>query len=284
VLHAGGIRSFSIALADRVGDALDAGRFPLVLGGDCSILLGAALALRRRGRYGLLFMDGHADFYSPASEPNGEVASMELAVATGREPAVLADLEGHRPLVREEDIVVFGSRDAVTAAQHGSPDVRETAMHVLDLADVRRSGVGAAAREAVATLEASGVAGFWIHLDADVLSDDVMPAVDYRMPGGLQPDELTDALAVALASPLAAGIDVTIYNPTLDDADRSAARALVASMNAAVEKAEGDTCTLCYCLTVDWRPARSSSRAGIDHPFGKGQRRCVTHCCCTTRR
>ena len=79
---------------------LAAGEFPLVLGGDCSILLGAMLALKRRGRFGLLFIDGHADFYQPAANPNGEAASMDFAFATGYGPALLTDLEHRGPLVR----------------------------------------------------------------------------------------------------------------------------------------------------------------------------------------
>ena len=43
------------------GEVLDGGEIPIVLGGDCSILLGNLLALRRRGSHGLLFIDGHAD-------------------------------------------------------------------------------------------------------------------------------------------------------------------------------------------------------------------------------
>ncbi|MDQ3697667.1 MAG: arginase family protein [Gemmatimonadota bacterium] len=237
VLNPDGIRTFSLSLAERVAFTLDLGRFPLVLGGDCSILLGAALALRRRGRFGLFFLDGHADFYSPESEPNGEVASMELAVVTGREPAVLADLDGLRPLVREEDVVVFGFRDAESAAEYGSPDVRQTAMHVFDLTEVRRLGAAAAAREGLAALQANGVDGFWVHLDADVLNDEVMPAVDYRMPDGLWPEELTEALSVVLASPVAVGIDVTIYNPMFDNAERSAGRALARAVTAAFASA-----------------------------------------------
>ena len=158
---------------------------------------------------------------------------MELALVTGRGPAALADLEGRNPLVRQEDVVVFGFRDAESAAQYGCPNVRETPMHVLELADVRRLGAATAAREGVVRLEASGAEGFWIHLDADVLSDDVMPSVDYRMPDGLWPEELTDALAVMLASPLAIGMDVTIYNPSLDTADRTAARTLARVVTAA---------------------------------------------------
>jgi arginase len=66
-----------------------------------------------------------------------------------------------------------------------------------------------------------------------VLNDEVMPAVDYRMPDGLWPEELTEALAVVLASPLAVGMEVTIYNPTFDDEDRSAARTLAGAVTRA---------------------------------------------------
>lgn len=232
-LNPDGIRAFSQRLAERVAFTLDHGRFPLVLGGDCSILLGSALALRRRGRFGLFFIDGHADFYSPEAEPSGEVASMDLAVVTGREPAVLANMEGLSPLVREEDVVVFGVRDAESALGYGSPDVRQTSMHVFELDEARRLGMATAARMGLAALEHTGVEGFWVHLDADVLHDQVMPAVDYRMPGGLWPEELTEALTVVLASPLALGMEVTIYNPALDDAARSAGRVLARAVTAA---------------------------------------------------
>jgi arginase len=233
VLNTESIARFSLRLAERLAFTLDLGRFPLVLGGDCSIVIGAALALRRRGRFGLAFIDGHADFYSPEAEANGEVASMDLAVVTGHGPAALADLEGRRPLVREEDVVVFGIRDAHAEVADGAPDVRGTAMHVVELADLRRLGATDAARSGLATLEAGGAQGFWIHLDADVLHDDVMPAVDYRMPDGLWPAELTDALATFLASPLATGMDVTIYNPAFDDPARTAARTLAQAAAAA---------------------------------------------------
>jgi len=128
---------------------------------------------------------------------------------------------------------VFGIRDADAEVADGAPNVHDTAMHVLDLADVRRLGSAEAAREGLAALQGGRVEGFWIHLDADVLHDTVMPAVDYRMPDGLWPGELTDALSVVLASPLAVGMDVAIYNPAFDDAERSAARTLAQALTAA---------------------------------------------------
>ena len=111
-LNARGIAEYSVRLADAVADIIGRGEFPVLLGGDCSILLGSTLALRRRGRYGLLFIDGHADFYQPEANPNGEAASMDLAFATGHGPELLTNLEGLRPLVRDEDAVAFGFRDA----------------------------------------------------------------------------------------------------------------------------------------------------------------------------
>src|SRR5215212_10255621 len=107
-LNADGIARFSIALADSVEAVVAGGEVPIVLGGDCSIVLGSLLALRRRGRHGLLFIDGHADFYQPEAEPNGEAASMDLALATGRGPSVVTDLDGGGPLVRDEDVVHLG--------------------------------------------------------------------------------------------------------------------------------------------------------------------------------
>jgi arginase len=226
MLNPGGLHDYAPRLADAVGAVLDDGAFPIVLGGDCSILLGTTLALRRRGRYGLLFLDGHADFYQPEAEPTGEAASMELALVTGRGPEIVTNLEGRRPLVRDEDTVVFGFRDAEHAAAEGSQPLAPT-LRAMDLQAVRERGVARAMRDALAHLERKdGLAGFWIHLDVDVLEDAIMPAVDYRLPDGLSWDELTAVLRVAVASDRAVGLEITIFNPTLD-ADGRIAVALV---------------------------------------------------------
>lgn len=70
---------------------------------------------------------------------------------------------------------------------------------------------------AIAHLDYAGIDGFWMHLDADSLDDAIMPAVDYRMPGGLSWDELATTLRAAVASGRAVWINVTIFNPKLDE-------------------------------------------------------------------
>lgn len=223
ILNPAGIARYSGRLADAVEDVLDAGRFPVVLGGDCSILLGNLLALRRRGRYGLLFLDGHTDFYQPSADPAGEAASMELALATGRGPQLLTDLEGRGPLVRDEDVVAFGFRDSAESAKDGMQPLPPQ-LHAMSLDDVRAAGAPAAARYAVDRLTGDASAGYWVHLDVDVLDDAIMPAVDYRLPGGLTWSELEGVLRTALAGKRAVGLDVTIFNPRRDPDGRIAAR------------------------------------------------------------
>jgi arginase len=233
-LNARGIAEYSVQLADAVTAVVERDEFPVLLGGDCSILLGSTLALRRRGRYGLLFIDGHADFYQPQANPNGEAASMDLAFATGRGPELLTNLEGLRPLVRDEDVVAFGFRDAQEQREYGSQPLPPTVL-ALDLQEVRRLGVKQAAQRAVEHLTAPDrpTLGFFIHLDADVVSDAGMPAVDYRTPDGLSWDELCTVLETALASGRAVGIEITIYNPSLD-ADGSSGRELARTLIAAL--------------------------------------------------
>lgn len=220
VLNASEITDYTCKLAEALKPLLDAGGFPIVLGGDCSIVLGSALALRRRGRYGLLFIDGQADFFQPEAEPNGEAASMDLALVTGFGPESLTHFDGRAPLIQPADAVAFGFRDAKDQAEYGSQPLPAD-LRAFDLPTIQRIGIERAAHEAVLHLSRPELDGFWIHVDADCLDDAVMPAVDFRLPGGLSADELRTTLTTALASGRAVGIEVTIYNPTLDQDQRA---------------------------------------------------------------
>jgi arginase len=220
VLNGERIAAYSVALADVVADVQGRDRFPVVLGGDCSILLGCLAGARRRGRVGLLFLDGHADFYQPEAEPTGEAASMELGFATGRGPRLLTDIDGPGPLVHDSDVVVVGHRDHAVAAGDGSRPL-PSSITAFDLDAVRSLGAAGTVRRAVG----EPTRPFWIHLDVDVLDDRLMPAVDYRVPDGLSWEELEIILGSALKSGQAVGLDVTIMNPRLDP-DRSLTREL----------------------------------------------------------
>jgi arginase len=229
LLNPNSIKTFSLQLADQVSSVIRSKKYPIVLGGDCSILIGNLLALRRLGRYGLFFIDGHADFYQPEASLTGEVADMDLAIVSGRGPDVLTNIDGLKPLVRDQDIILFGYRDREQAASFGSQDVRNTDIYSFDLTYVKELGITTAASDALKKLLHDELCGFWIHIDTDVLDDSIMPAVDYRLNGGLSFYELSELLKIVVASGRSVGMDITIFNPNLDP-DGSIARRFVSSV------------------------------------------------------
>jgi arginase len=89
------LRASSQALRQAVAATLVRGERPLVVGGDCSLLLGTLAGVRDAvGRLGMWFVDGHADYLDGNSSPTGEAADMELAILTGDGPPGLVDLGG----------------------------------------------------------------------------------------------------------------------------------------------------------------------------------------------
>jgi hypothetical protein len=111
--------------------------------------------------------------------------------------------------------------------------IQDTTIAVLDLATVRQDGVESVAHRAVGHLDRPELDGFWVHLDCDVLDDAVMPAVGYRLAGGLSWTELETVLRVAVASGRVRGIDITVFDPSLDP-DGAIARQLVTTLVASL--------------------------------------------------
>lgn len=225
------VGAYSRTLGERVQAATSDGRFAVVLGGDCSIVLGSLLGARKsaQGPVGLVYIDAHADFGTPEESHTGSVASMCLALAVGRGETPLARLAGDEPLVHGKDVVLIGRRDS---AEPWYGHAALAASVILDIPGTELSDRGATdvAAAALERLTLSGSSeeqlGFWIHLDADVINPTVMPAVDSPTPGGPTINEVVELLTPLVRHPRALGLELTIYDPGLDP-DRSCATRLV---------------------------------------------------------
>lgn len=208
IRNAEAIAAYAHTLADAVESVVARDELAVVLGGDCSILLGNLLGARRTvDRLGLVFLDGHSDFATPERSGTHGAAGMDLALAVGRGPALLSALASDGPLVDPGSVVHLGMREE-------DPELRASGIPVLDLADIERRGPRATAGEVLDRLGSHP--GFWVHVDADVLDDTVMPAVDSRVPGGLSYEALVEMLRSLLGSPRALGVEFTIYDPDRD--------------------------------------------------------------------
>ncbi len=233
--NAEAIAAYSRLLARRVGGIVDGDTFPLVVGGDCSILLGDMLALKQRGRYGLVFIDGHSDFRHPGNtNAIGAAAGEDLAIVTGRGDERLVGLSSAGPTVAEEDVVVIGIRPDDVYLEE--VEMLGIAVHTSE--DIARKGPEAVAGQ-VLDVVAAGTSGFWVHLDFDVVDADEMLAVDSPAPNGLSFAQLGEVVSPILLSPVCVGMELTIYDPDLD-ADGRYGDAIVRFLEAVFERASAE--------------------------------------------
>jgi arginase len=205
------------AVRVEVGRAYEKDRVPVLVGGDCPILLGGLLGARDRLGYSpaLLFVDGHEDAYEPQKSLTGEAADVELGLAVG-----FTRLQGADPLARElpvvdpHEVVLLGPRDRAQVESEGHKSVGSRVI-VLDDTELRAAGIEMTVKRWLDQFQHKP-GRFWFHLDWDVLSSEDMPAVSYPQPGGLAWDELAEIARAALHADHLIGIDLTVYNPDLD--------------------------------------------------------------------
>ncbi|HZC26891.1 MAG TPA: arginase family protein, partial [Actinopolymorphaceae bacterium] len=172
----------------RVRAALQAGRFPLLYGGDCSVLLGAVPAVRDvDGVAGLLFVDGHEDATTMEQSTSGEVANMEIALLLGFTGQLAPESIRRRlPALRADSVALLGQRDAAYRREIGVSSIADR-VRVHGAEELRRDPVGVAMRAAGQVAARSS--GWWLHVDLDVLDGKEFRACgaasDPSMPQGL---------------------------------------------------------------------------------------------------
>jgi arginase len=215
------------ALYGRVRDSLAAGRFPVVYGADCSVLLAAVPALADvAGDAGLLFIDGHEDATPMELSASGEAANMEVALLLGltgqQAPEPLLSRVG---LLRPDALVMLGMRDDSYRRQIGVATIAGR-VRLVPATDLHADPAGAG-RQAARQV-ASQAPGWWLHIDFDVLDREEFGACgaagEVMLPGGLSWAELGALASSALGAGGVRGWSLGVYNPDLDPQGRSARR------------------------------------------------------------
>jgi arginase len=228
--------SMVYSVRNSVKDALEKNRFPLVIGGDCPILLGCLAATRDAYQNcGLFFVDGHEDAYPPDVSPTGEAADMELGLALGMNIGGLSsELSSLLPLVEKKNVCLLGPRDKKTIQDYKIELlIKQTAFY--DDVSIQNQNVDVLMKNQIAKMHTL-VNRWWLHVDFDVLNSDSMPAVDYPQPGGLSWNTL-EKITIPLLSGACAGLNVTIYNPDLDPTAKHA-RKIIRYLENVVSSAE----------------------------------------------
>ncbi|WP_228435699.1 arginase family protein [Chryseobacterium pennipullorum] len=183
VRNADGIIDYARQQAELIVGNYKKDTFNIILGGDCSILIGNAIALKKLGNFGLFYLDGHTDFIPPELSETGGAAGMDLAIITGTGHQKLTDIDGLKPYLSEDNIFCCGN--AETDDDEYVRAIVNSDIHYFDLGHLRRNGFRKTAEDFLKMTQEKGLDGFFIHLDVDVLKDELMPAVDSRMDDGI---------------------------------------------------------------------------------------------------
>jgi arginase len=221
--YAENIRDVCEELCDRVKRAMEAGRLPLILGGDHSIGMGStagsASHFRAQERkLGLIWVDAHGDMNTPETSPSGNVHGMPLAHALGLGDPSLAGIGGFAPKVDPKNTVIFGARDL---------DERErrvmmgAGVRVITMKQIDQFGVGRATEEAIQAAR-DGTAGIHVSFDVDSLDPTVAPGVGTPKKGGLSYREAHLFMELVADSRALAALDMVEINPILDNRNQTA--------------------------------------------------------------
>ncbi len=213
IRNARSIINYSLLQADVIGKQISEDTFLLILGGDCSILIGSAIAFKKKGRFGLFFLDGHTDYMIPECSHTHGAAGMDLAIVCGYGHDNLTNIDNLCPYFEAQNVFCVGNREY--DEEYEKP-IRGSGIHYFPLNVLRKIGIQNVINQFFAILSENQLDGFFIHFDVDVLDDTLMPAVDSRQCGGLSYAELKEILTLLFNHDKISGMEITIFDPDLD--------------------------------------------------------------------
>lgn len=213
ILNANALVDYAREQAYLINNLLSQNKFPFILGGDCSILLGSAIALKQKGNYGLFYLDGHTDFMDVSLSETGGVGGMAASIVTGNGHKKLTDILNLSPYIQEQNLWCVGNREYDDEYEN---EIRNSAATYLSLQELRKQGISKSIQSFLSEVKNKNLDGFWLHIDVDVLNDSVMPCVDSRTPDGLTYDEFNELTSYLFQSEKLSGLEITILDPDLD--------------------------------------------------------------------
>jgi arginase len=202
------------ALADAVSGALADGYFPLIVGGEDGVIMGILEGFNRKlaETFSLVYLDAHGDFNTPATSPSGLIGGMNIAISAGIGVPELVNMFGHAPLVKPENIVLYGTRDL----DPGERKLVERSRVALYDADSVREVTPTGAVNDIVTDLTGRTGKIYVHIDLDVMDESVIAAHCLPVPNGLSREEFVTTIRGFVASGVLCGLGVMVFNAEKD--------------------------------------------------------------------
>jgi arginase len=219
--------------AELVLKTLEAGKVPLVLGGDHSVAAGTVAGVaefyrKQNQRIGLIWIDAHSDINTPDTSPSGNVHGMPLGAIMGLGPAELANIYDFSPKVRPENCVLVGIRDVDA---HEKENIRRSGIEVFTMRDIDERGMRAVMEEAL-RMAGRGTAGYHVSLDMDWIDPEDAPGVGTPVWGGATYREAHLAMEIIADHGRMLSMEIVEVNPVIDEHNQTADLAVELALSA----------------------------------------------------
>jgi arginase len=223
--------------AEMVVKTLEAGKFPLTLGGDHSVAAGTVAGVaeffrqQRRvqeNKVGLIWIDAHADINTPETSPSGNVHGMPLAAIMGLGPAELSNIYDFSPKVHPENCVLVGVRDIDAREKE---NIKRTGIEVYTMRDIDERGMRTIIEEAL-RIAGRGTAGYHVSLDMDWIDPEDAPGVGTPVRGGASYREAHLAMEIISDHGRMVSFEIVEVNPVIDEHNRTADLAVELTLSA----------------------------------------------------
>lgn len=220
--HLQEVATWNRLVHDAVHAELQAGRMPILLGGDHCLGLGSISAVARHCREAgkklrILWLDAHADFNTSELTPSGNIHGMPVACLCGHGPKELIEIGGQVPAINPKWIRQIGIRSVDPGEKRF---VHEVGLEVYDMRYIDEMGMRHTMELALATMDAN--THLHVSFDVDFLDPDIAPGVGTTIPGGPTYREAQLCMEMIADTGRLASLDVMELNPALDVRNKTA--------------------------------------------------------------
>ncbi len=216
-------------VSGAVSTSMQAGHFPLVIGGDHSLSIGSVRGAARNRKLGVIWIDAHADFNTAETTPSGNIHGMSLAVLCGLGDKSLVQLwDESVPVIDPHNTAIIGARDLDTGEK---ANLRDAGAMVMSMEQVDRYGMVTVVEKAIEHVTRD-TDGMYLSLDLDALDPRHAPGVGTPVPAGLTEREAHLACELIAETGKLAGMDVVEVNPILDVQNQTAKLAVEFALTA----------------------------------------------------
>ena len=210
-------------VSGAVSTSMQAGNFPLVLGGDHSLSIGSVRGAARGRKIGVIWVDAHGDFNTAETTPSGNIHGMSLAILAGLGDKSLIQLwDEPVPVIDPKKIAIVGARDLDEGEK---VNLQDAGAMVMSMEQIDRYGMVTALEKAIERVSRD-VDGIYLSLDLDALDPEHAPGVGTPVSAGLSQREAHLACEMIAETGKLIGMDLVEVNPILDLQNRTASLAV----------------------------------------------------------